>query len=176
MTLSRVQFERVSSELGAALSGLKRSRVADSGTALCATIAKEDLHAPGRDYSKDAASVLDKVTYEALRTAYQGQVNANDSFFRAVDSLWRDLEDIRVAFLFNRGQFGLAVGGLDPDSLDGLAEIFSRLGEIVSPSRLTDGSGQVYRRITANGGRQTFPEIAEHCKRLAAAKRAERSN
>lgn len=176
MSLSGVQFQVVSKALSAALANIAQSKRTNDGVVFAAAMAEQDLKAPDRDYSRDPAEVVDPLAYAKLAKHYSDRVNTHTNWFYAINEVWRELEDIRVAFVFERGQFDQVFGSLESDLLDGLAEIFSKFGETLSPSMLTNESGQVYRRVLLNQGNRTFPEIANCCKDLAVRKRSARNN
>lgn len=172
MPLSRVQFETVSQMLTGALINIAKSRRVDEGTVFQAVIAREELDVPGRDFGREPLEVINPVAGASLIAFHLGQVNAYDDWFGAVDRVWRELEGVRVAYVFHRPEFDCEINKFDAGELDAMAAVFMHFGETISPSQLTTDSGDVYQRLVRNQGKERFPEIARCCMRLADQKRA----
>jgi hypothetical protein len=178
MPLSTIQFDKVRTTLLPALEQIQRAHSGsmDEQTEFHVTTAHEALNAPGRDSGKTAAEIVSPRALASLTRLHDARVGSISGWFGAVDSVWRELEDIRTAYVYNRGEFDTAIVTLNPDELDALASVFARFGETLSPSQLNAGSGDVYKRLMRNQGNERFPEIAARLRLLADQQRARDTN
>lgn len=178
MPLSTVQFDKVRTTLLPALEQIQRAHSGrlDEQTEFHVEVAHENLNAPDRDYGKTPVETVGPRALASLTRLHDARVGSISNWFGAVDKVWRELEDIRGAYVFNRDEFDMAVVTLNPDELDALASVFARFSETLSPSQLDNGSGDVYKRLIRNQGNERFPEIAARLRLLADQQRARDTN
>ena len=178
MSLSTVQFDRVRTALLPALEQIQRAHSSrlDEQTEFHVVTAHDELNAPGRDSSKTPAEIVSPRALASITRLHDARVGSISEWFGAVDRVWRELEDIRGAYVYDRSEFDRTIDKFDAGELDSLAAAFMHFGETLSPSQLNRDSGDVYRRLIRNQGNERFPEIARCCAQLADQKRAKEEN
>ncbi|GEM_PF-4561446 len=174
MPLSTVQFDKVRTALLPALGQIQsaHSNQIDEQTEFHLEVTRGELNAPDRDYSKDPREIISPRALASLTRLHDARVGSISEWFGAVDRVWRELEEIRVAYVYDRPEFDRTIDKFDAGELDAIAAVFMHFGETISPSQLTSTSGNVYQRLTRNQGKERFPEIAQCCTQLADQKRA----